>query len=206
MVRTYGVLPDINTLGTAAVYALVGALVFAESGLLIGFFLPGDTVLFAAGLYSANPSSGVNVAALAALVTVCAVTGDAVGYWFGRRAGPPLLRRKDGRVLNQKNLVRAQSFYERYGVFAVVAARWIPWVRTFAPILAGVGQMPYGRFLAANIVGALTWGAGLVVLGHIAAGAPGVKSGAEGIAVTFVAVSVLVALVRAYRMRSATRR
>ena len=199
-------IPDLDTLGTFAVYALVGALVFAESGLLIGFFLPGDTVLFAAGLWSANGSSGVNVVALALLVAVCAVAGDAVGYWFGRRAGPPLLRRRDGQVLNQKNLSRGQAFYEKYGVFAVVAARWIPWVRTFAPILAGVGQMPYGRFLAANLVGALTWGAGLVVLGHIAADAPGVKSGAAATAVVFVAGSVLVALVRAYRLRSATRR
>jgi membrane-associated protein len=184
----------------------VGGLVFAESGLLIGFFLPGDTVLFAAGLWSADPASGVNVVALAALVAVCAVVGDAVGYWFGRKAGPPLLQRKDGRVLNQANLARAQAFYDRYGVFAVVAARWIPWVRTFAPILAGVAQMPYGRFFAANVVGALTWGAGLIVLGHVGRDVPGVKSAAAGIAVGVVALSAVVAVVKAYRQRTAVRR
>lgn len=199
-------LPDIETLGALAVYLLVGGLVFAESGLLVGFFLPGDTVLFAAGLWSADPASGVNVVALAALVTVCAVVGDAVGYWFGRKAGPPLLQRRDGKVLNQRNLVRAQEFYEKYGVFAIVAARWIPWVRTFAPILAGVSQMPYGGFLAANVVGALSWGAGLVVVGHLAASAPGVKSGAIGIGAAFVAGSVVVALAKAYRLRTAERR
>lgn len=199
-------IPDIDTLGALAVYLVVGGLVFAESGLLVGFFLPGDTVLFAAGLWSADGSSGVNVVVLAVLVAVCAVVGDAVGYWFGRKAGPPLLQRKDGRVLNQRNLVRAQGFYEKYGVFAVVAARWIPWVRTFAPILAGVARMPYGRFLAANVVGALSWGAGLVVLGHVAADAPGVKTGATGVAATFVGASVVVGVVRAYRLRTAERR
>jgi membrane-associated protein len=197
------VLPDIDTLGALAVYGLLGALVFAESGLLIGFFLPGDTVLFAAGLYSGDPDSGVNVVVLATIVTVCAIAGDAVGYWFGRKTGPPLLERKDGRVLNQRNLLRAQAFYEKYGVFAVIAARWIPWVRTFAPILAGVARMPYGRFLVANVVGALTWGAGLIVLGHLAADAPGVRASAEGIAVAFVAGTIVIIAVKAYRRRSA---
>lgn len=199
-------LPALDTLGALAVYALVGALVFAESGLLVGFFLPGDTVLFAAGLYSADPASGVSVVVLAVLVAVCAVAGDTVGFWFGRKAGPPLLRRKDGRVLNQRNLTRAQAFYERFGVFAVVGARWIPWVRTFAPILAGVARMPYGRFLAANVFGALTWGCGLVVLGRVAANAPGVRSGATGLGLGVVAVSFVGAAVHAYRQRSAARR
>lgn len=199
-------LPDLDTLGAFTLYAVMGALVFAESGLLIGFFLPGDTVLFAAGLYSADPESGVSLGVLVAVVLVAAVTGDAVGYWFGRKTGPALLTRRDGRVLNERNLARAQRFYERYGWFAVVAARWVPWVRTFAPILAGVAGMPYGRFLAANVVGAVTWGAGLLVLGHVSADAPGVESGAVGIAGAVVALSVVGAVVKALRSRSGPRR
>jgi membrane-associated protein len=199
------VLPDLETLSALALYGFVGALVFVESGLLVGFFLPGDTVLFAAGLYAADPRSGASVAVLAAVVLVAAVTGDAVGYWFGRRTGPALLRR-EGRVLNSANLERAQRFYDRYGVFAIVAARWIPWVRVFAPVLAGVAGMPYCRFLAANVVGALSWGVGLVVLGYYAASVPGLKSSAIAVGITVTVLSLVAAGVRAYRERSGRRR
>ncbi len=198
-------LPDLETLSALALYGFVGALVFVESGLLIGFFLPGDTVLFAAGLYAADPRSGASVAVLATVVLVAAVTGDAVGYWFGRRTGPALLRR-EGRVLNRANLDKAQRFYDRYGVLAIVAARWIPWVRVFAPVLAGVAGMPYGRFLVANVVGAVTWGVGLVVLGYYAASVPGLRSSAIAVGLTVAVLSLVVALVRAYREHSGRRR
>lgn len=198
-------LPDLDTLSALALYAFVGGLVFVESGLLVGFFLPGDTVLFAAGLYAADPRSGASVAVLATVVLVAAVTGDAVGYWFGRRTGPALLRR-EGRVLNRENLARAQRFYDRYGVLAIVAARWIPWVRVFAPVLAGVAGMPYGRFLAANVVGAVTWGVGLVVLGYYAASVPALKGSAIAVGITVTVLSLVAAAVRAYRERSARRR
>jgi membrane-associated protein len=198
------VLPDLETLSAVALYAVVGALVFVESGLLVGFFLPGDTVLFAAGLYTADPRSGASVAVLATVVLVAAVSGDAVGYAFGRRTGPALLRR-EGRVLNTANLARAQAFYDRYGVLAVVAARWIPWVRVFAPVLAGVAGMPYARFLAANVVGAVTWGVGLVVLGHYAASVPGLRGSAIAVGATVAVLSVVGAAVRAYRERSGRR-
>jgi len=199
------VLPDLETLSALALYGFVGALVFVESGLLVGFFLPGDTVLFAAGLYTADPRSGASVGVLAAVVLVAAVAGDAVGYWFGRRTGPTLLRR-DGRVLNRTNLTKAQRFYDRYGVLAIVAARWIPWVRVFAPVLAGVAGMPYGRFLAANVLGAVTWGVGLVVLGYYAASLPGLRNGAIAVGITVTVLSLTVAAVRAYRERSGRRR
>jgi len=166
------VVGDLNTMTAVAVYLVVFALVFAESGLLLGFFLPGDTVLFSAGLIAAHPARGVSLGAVIAGVVVAAVSGDAVGYAFGAHAGPPLLRRRDGRVLNQANLGRARQFYDSYGLMAVVAARWVPWVRTFTPILAGVAGMPYPRFLAANVIGALLWGASLPALGYLAAGLP----------------------------------
>jgi membrane-associated protein len=188
--------PDLAELSTAAVYAFLFALVFAESGILLGFLLPGDTILFAAGLLSGDPDTHLSLPLLIVVVLVAAVSGDAVGYWLGARAGLPLLQGRDGRVLNAANLARAERFYERYGVLAVVIARWIPWVRTFTPILAGVAGMPYRRFLPANVIGAVCWGAGLLTLGHLAASTPALKHSAVAVAVGVVVASVVAGLVR----------
>ncbi len=146
-----GAVLDLASLSAGAAYAVIVALVFCESGILLGFFLPGDTVLFAAGLLSARTLS---LPLLIALVLVAAVSGDAVGYATGRRAGPSVFEQREGRVLNPQTLERARNFYASSGPLAVVAARWIPWVRTFTPLLAGAAKMRYGRFLAANVVGA----------------------------------------------------
>ena len=189
-------MPDLADLSAVAVYAFLAALVFAESGILLGFFLPGDTILFAAGLLSADPDRNLSLPVLIAVVLVAAVAGDAVGYWLGARAGPPLLQGRDGRVLNATTLARAERFYAQYGVLAVVVARWIPWVRTLTPVLAGVARMPYRRFLPANVVGAVCWGAGLLTLGHLAASTPALKHSAVGIAIAVVAASVVAGLVR----------
>ena len=159
-------MPDLAELSAVAVYVFLAALVFAESGILLGFFLPGDTVLLAAGVLSAEPESHLSLPLLIAVVLVAAVSGDAVGYWFGARAGLPLIEKRGDRAT--KHLARAQRFYDRYGVLAVISARWVPWLRTFTPILAGVARMPYSRFLPANAIGAVCWGAGLLVLGHLA--------------------------------------
>jgi membrane-associated protein len=188
--------PDLTELSTVAVYAFLFALVFAESGILLGFFLPGDTVLFAAGLLSGDPDTHLSLPLLIVVVLVAAVAGDAVGYWLGARAGLPLLEGRNGRVLNAANLARAERFYERYGVLAVVIARWIPWVRTFTPVLAGVAGMPYRRFLPANVIGAVCWGAGLLTLGHLAASTPALKHSAVAVAVGVVVASVVAGLVR----------
>ena len=188
--------PELADLSAVAVYAFLAALVFAESGILLGFFLPGDTVLFAAGLLSGDPDTHLSLPILIAVVLVAAVAGDAVGYWLGARAGLPLLQGRDGRVLNAANLARAERFYERYGVLAVVIARWIPWIRTVTPVLAGVAGMPYRRFLPANVVGAVLWGAGLLTLGRLAASTPALKHSAAAVAVGVVAASVVAGLVR----------
>ncbi|MDQ6650141.1 MAG: DedA family protein [Actinomycetota bacterium] len=189
-----------------AVYLVVFGIVFAESGLLLGFFLPGDTVLFAAGLLAADRSAGVRLPVLVVGVVVLAVAGDSVGYAFGRRAGRPLLARRDGRLLNQANVARARTFYARFGAGAVVAARFVPWVRTFTPILAGVAEMRYPVFLAANVVGALVWGAGLLVLGYAAASIPLLRHASYAVAVAVVALSAVPGLVRWRRSRGASRR
>jgi len=159
--------PDLASLSALAAYALLAGLVFAESGILLGFFLPGDTVLFAAGLLSGGDHPRLSLPVLLVSVVSAAIAGDAFGYWFGRHAG--LRAKPTGRVLTPRNLDRAQRFYDRFGPVAVIAARWIPWVRVFTPILAGAGRMHYALFLAANVIGAVTWGAGLLVAGHLVA-------------------------------------
>jgi membrane-associated protein len=185
--------PDLATLSASAAYAVLFTLVFVESGLLVGFLLPGDTVLFAAGLLSAHPRSPLSVVVLAAGAGVCAVLGDAVGYWTGRRLGRPWVQRRAGRAA--RHLPAAERFYDRWGMGAVVIARFIPWVRTFTPIVAGVARMRYGTFLVANVAGALLWATGLVVIGHVAYSVPWVRYGAYGIALVSIATFVVAPLV-----------
>jgi membrane-associated protein len=181
--------PDLSALGAVAVYAVVWAFLFAECGLLVGFLLPGDTILFGAGLLAASPHSEVNLALLAAGAFVAAVSGNEVGYRTGHRYGRTWLEgRESGRALTE--LRRTEAFYARYGWFAVVAARWIPWVRTFTPLVAGTAAMPRPSFTSANVVGALSWAVALPVLGYVAYQLPVVRTIAFAVAGIFVAVSL----------------
>lgn len=176
--------------------------VFVESGLLVGFFLPGDSILFGAGLISAEPGSGVSLPVLAIGAFVAAVAGDSVGYAFGSRVGRTAVERRISRGrLDPHHLQRAEAFYNRWGWWAVVAARWVPWVRTFTPIVAGTSAMAYGRFLSANLVGALAWAVGLSVLGHLAAGQPAVRYTAYAVAGFFVVGSLLAGVIGWVRQR-----
>ncbi len=198
--------PDLGALTAAAVYAVVLGFVFVESGLLVGFFLPGDTILFGAGLVSAEPGSGVSLPLLAGGAFVAAVAGDSVGYSFGARLGRGWLeRRVASERLDVRHLQRAESFYRRWGWWAVVVARWIPWVRTFTPVLAGTSRMPYRRFLSANVVGALFWAVGLTVLGHLAASQPALRHASYAVAAFFVAGSLIAGVVGWLRRREASR-
>jgi len=183
-------LTDLTGLTAIGVYAVVLGLVFVESGLLVGFLLPGDSVLFAAGLLAARPGSDLRLDVLCAGTFVAAVAGDAVGYWTGRRFGRPWLLRRAGRAA--RHVGTAERFYARYGWWAVVVARFVPWVRTFTPVVAGVARMSYPRFLSANVVGAGVWGSGLVALGYVADTLPWVRWTAYGIAGTAVLLSVVV--------------
>lgn len=144
----------------------VAAIVFAESGLLIGFFLPGDTLLFTAGFLAHEEVITTNVHILAFILFLAAVAGDSVGYAFGRRVGRRIFRKPDSLLFHQENLDRAEKFYERYGAITIVIARFVPIVRTFAPIVAGVGKMHYRKFLSFNIIGGALWAAGLTYLGY----------------------------------------
>jgi membrane-associated protein len=140
---------------------IVGGIVFAESGLLIGFFLPGDTLLFTVGFFAAQGHIPLALAML--VIFVAAVVGDNVGYTIGRRLGPRLFKKKDGLVFRQDYIQRAEKFYEKHGGKTIILARFVPVVRTFAPMVAGVGKMPRQRFVFFNIVGGAIW-TGLVVM------------------------------------------
>jgi membrane-associated protein len=152
----------ITAVGVIGVFAVV----FAESGLLIGFFLPGDSLLFTAGLLVSQGVLDVPIAVLAGGCFIAAVTGDQVGYAFGRRVGPRLFNRPDSRFFRQEYVERAAAYFERYGSRTIVLARFIPIVRTFAPVLAGVGRMHYRTFVTYNVVGGLLWGVGVTLLGY----------------------------------------
>ncbi len=144
-------------------YVGIAVLVFAESGLLIGLFFPGDSLLFAAGLLAGGGT--LSFPLLASTVIIAALLGDSVGYWFGANVGVNFFNRKDSRIFKQAYVARTQDFFAAYGARAVVLARFVPIVRTIAPILAGIGTMTYGRFAAYNAIGATLWGGGMVALG-----------------------------------------
>ena len=146
-------------------YLLLFVIVFTETGLLIGFFLPGDSLLITAGLVAG--AGGLNIWWLNALLIVAAIVGDSVGYAIGWRAGPRLFTRQDSFLWSRNHLLRTREFYERYGGKTIVLARFIPIIRTFAPVVAGVGQMAYRRFLFYNIFGGIGWVAGLTWAGYL---------------------------------------
>lgn len=149
-------------------------MIFAESGLLIGFFLPGDSVLFTAGFlaWTILPGRTEPIFSLPILLIgcfICAVAGDSVGYMFGRRVGRRLFQKEDSILFHKKNLLKAQEFYEKHGPKTIVLARFIPVVRTFAPIVAGIGEMKYRVFVTYNVVGGLLWAVGVTLAGYLVA-------------------------------------
>lgn len=144
----------------------VALVVFAESGLLIGFFLPGDSLLFATGFLIQTGLLQFNIHLAVLLIFVAAVLGDSVGYTFGRKLGPRIFSRPNARLFKQEYVKRAQEFYEKHGGKTIIIARFVPIVRTFAPIVAGAGKMEYKRFLTFNIIGGLLWAAGITYTGY----------------------------------------
>ncbi|PWU50646.1 hypothetical protein DLJ46_06510 [Micromonospora globispora] len=175
-------------------FGLIGilAIVFAESGLLIGFFLPGDSLLFTAGLLVADGRYLQQPLWLVCLlVAVAAIAGDQVGYLFGKRVGPSLFRRPNSRLFKQENVQRTNDFFARYGARSIVLARFVPIVRTFTPIIAGVSRMHYRTFLIYNMLGGALWGIGVTVLGYFLGQIAFVKSNIEFILLGIVLVSVV---------------
>jgi membrane-associated protein len=146
-------------------YVAIALVIFAECGLLIGFFLPGDSLLFTAG-FLASQGLGVDIWPLTALCALAAIIGPLVGYWYGAWAGPRLFTRDDSLLFKKRHLVRAHEFYERHGGKALIIARFMPIVRTFAPVVAGMATMNYPRFVAFTVVGAALWAVGVTWLGY----------------------------------------
>lgn len=160
----------LETAGPVLVWAIVLGFIFLECALLIGLFLPGDSLLLTAGVVLAANGSSHQAWALAVAATVMAIVGNQVGYRLGHRAGTRVLAREGGRILNRRNLLRASTMMHRHGFWAVVVARWIPWIRTLAPMLAGASHMNARRYFVASSIGAVAWVPTLVLLGYYGAG------------------------------------
>jgi membrane-associated protein len=175
---------------------LLGAIVFAESGLLIGFFLPGDSLLFIAGFFSSSAAAEVSDVKLSLPLVILvstgmAIIGDQVGYIIGNKAGPAMFNRPKSRLFDPAHVVKAQSFFDKYGARTIILARFIPIVRTFAPVVAGVGNMHYRTFVRYNIIGGILWGTGLPLLGYFLGQFEIVKNNIEIAVLVVVAISVL---------------
>jgi membrane-associated protein len=195
-------------------FGLLGifAIVFAESGLLVGFFLPGDSLLFTAGFLASEPSSVAHELHLPLLplligTWVAAVSGDQVGYLFGQRVGPALFRRPDSRFFKQENVDKAQAFFDKYGPKAIVLARFVPIVRTFTPITAGVSRMDYRTFVTFNVVGGTIWAFGVTLLGYFLGQVDVIEQNLEIAILLVVAIScapIAIELLRARRDKRST--
>ena len=184
---------QLSTLAPFIFYVVIGAIVFVETGLLFGFFLPGDSILFSAGLVAAAHGN-INIVILVSIIFLAAFFGDQVGFVIGRVVGRPYLdKRKSPRIARM--IVNAEAFYDKTGWWAVVAARFFPWIRTFVPPIAGAAKMNYYKFLSANALGAVLWGAGITLAGYYAATLPWVKTSSYAIAAFFICASIVSGIV-----------
>jgi membrane-associated protein len=175
---------------------IVAAVVFAESGLLIGFFLPGDSLLFTAGFLASQ--NVVDIHLLAAICFIAAVAGDSAGYYFGNKAGPRLLKKPDGKIFKKQYISQAEAFYEKHGKKTIVMARFVPVVRTFAPIVAGIGNMKYHTFLTFNIIGGAIWALGLTYAGFfLGKSVPWAKDYLEIVIMGVIFLSLMPAIIHA---------
>ena len=184
-------------------YALLFAVIFAETGLVVFPFLPGDSLLFIAGTVVAM--SGLNVHVLVAALVVAAVSGDSLNYFVGRTIGPKVFDKPDSRWFRQEHLRRTQAFYDKYGGVTIIIGRFVPIVRTFAPFLAGVAGMRYRKFFAFTVIGSTFWISSLVYAGYLFGNIPWVKSNLSLIVVGIVAVSLLPVASTWWRERRAAR-
>jgi membrane-associated protein len=194
----------IRSFGHLAVLG-VCLVVFAETGLLVGFFLPGDSLLFTAGLLVATGVIDTPVWLLAVLVFVAAFVGDQTGYLIGRKAGPRIFNRPDSRLFKQEYVDKTYAYFDRYGARTIVIARFVPIVRTFAPVAAGVGRMDYRTFATYNVFGALLWGVGVTLLGYWLGQIEFVRHYIEPILLGIIALSLVPVAVELLRARSSRR-
>ncbi len=190
----------VATMGGFAVLGIC-LIVFIETGLLVGFFLPGDSLLFVTGLLTASGAIAWPIWAVCLLISASAWLGDQTGYWIGRRLGPAVFKREESRFFSHKNVERAHQFFERYGARAIILAHFVPVMRTFVPVAAGVGEMDYRRFLKYNLWGVLGWGSGVTLMGYFLGGIAFVAEHVEYFTLGFVVLSTIPILIEVIRAR-----
>lgn len=180
-------------------YAMLAGIVFAETGLLVGLFLPGDSLLFTVGVVAG--AGGLNIFQICLLLVVASIAGDQFGYFLGYRTGPRIFSRRDSRVFKQEYVVHTQSFYAKYGGKTLIYAKFVPIVRSFAPFMAGVGRMPYARFVSFNVFGGLGWVLSMTLAGYFLGGVPLVRRNFEKVVIGIVVVSVLPMVIQVWQAR-----
>lgn len=184
-------------------YLILFLIIFMETGLVVTPFLPGDSLLFAAGAFAAK--GWFDIWLLFALLGVAAIIGDTVNYWIGRRIGPRIFSRTDVRFLNKKHLDRTHQFYERHGGKTIIIARFIPIIRTFAPFVAGIGEMSYGKFISYNVIGGVLWVSICLFGGYFFGNLPFVQKNFSSVIIAIVLISVMPGVIEFLRARSRAR-
>jgi membrane-associated protein len=196
-------LTNVRELVRVGGYVGLTAIIFAETGLLVGFFLPGDSLIVTAGLLSAQPQFGLNVYVLGVLLTLAAIIGNTVGYAIGRATGPRLFTRDDSLLFKKKHLYRAHDFYQKHGGKTLILARFMPIVRTFVPVVAGLANMPLKAYTAYNVLGAVAWIWSMLFIGHfLGRMVPGIDKHIEPMILVIIALSLLPALISWRRERA----
>lgn len=182
-------------------YALLAGVVFSETGLLVGLFLPGDSLLFTAGIVAG--AGALDIIRICGLLAAASIIGDQSGYFLGRRTGPRIFRRPDSRLFKQEYVSRTQAFYEKHGGKTLIYAKFVPIIRTFAPFMAGVGRMRYLRFLSFNIFGGIGWVLSMLLAGYHLGGVPMVRRNFEKVVLGIVALSLLPLIAHYFKSRKA---
>jgi membrane-associated protein len=196
----------ITYIGTTNIYVVLFAIIFAETGLVVTPFLPGDSLLFAIGAIGARHEIQLNLPAVTVLLIVAAILGDAVNYWIGYRVGPAIFSKETGRLLNKRHLEEAQAFYEKYGGKTIILARFVPIIRTFAPFVAGIGKMNYFRFAMYNIVGGVAWVLICIAAGYFFGQFQFVQKHFELVIIMIIVISVLPMAWELWAARRASKR
>lgn len=193
----------LTSLGDVAFWVVLG-IIFAECGLLIGFFLPGDSLLFITGLFIASGFISINIWLACLLLLTAAIVGNAVGYAIGYKVGPALFRREDSRLFKRQYVERTHAFFDKYGGRAIILARFVPIVRTFITAIAGVGRMDFRRFMIFSAIGGVIWAVGVTLAGYFLGTIPFVKDNIEAILLLVVLVSVIPIVIELIKHRRQT--
>ena len=192
-----GILKDLGPLAMV----IVCLIVIAETGLLVGFFLPGDSLLFTVGLMIGVGLIDVPIWLACILISISAIAGDQLGYFIGRKAGPAVFKRPNSKFFSHKNAERAQDFFIKYGAKAVIFAHYVPILRTFVPVAAGVGKMKYSYYLRNNVIGALSWGVIVPLIGYFLGQIPFVRENVIMVTLTLVAISLVPVVLEVIKAR-----